>query len=154
MSQPPASDILVYQKLTAAADEFEQLAGDGAQAGGVGVGLQLHARIGGRAFGQRPQQPLQPHWALVPPVAEQFGVDPLARGGGQVDDHELAVSTTTELVQRRQMATARCEHAWRSLRLRPAGLTRGGCPLRSGTTFLSSDAWRVALRAASTLTRG
>ena len=46
-------------------------------------------------------------------------------------------------------ARAISRKAWRSLRLRPAGLTRGGWPLRRGTTFLSSGASRDALRAAS-----
>jgi hypothetical protein len=49
MSQPPTSDILVYQKLTAAADEFEQMAVDGATLVGEAALLTAAQTVRGMA---------------------------------------------------------------------------------------------------------
>ena len=49
MSTPPASDILVYQKLTAMADELEQLAVEGATLVGEAALITAAATVRGMA---------------------------------------------------------------------------------------------------------
>ena len=49
MSMPPVSDILVYQKLTAVADELEQLAVDGASLVGETALVTAAATVRGMA---------------------------------------------------------------------------------------------------------
>ena len=77
------------------------------EAVGDGVGQRADAHAGLR---QRAQHPLQPHRALVPPVAEQFGVERGDHVGGPPDALGLATSSrlrTTSTKSATWLSTAR-----------------------------------------------